>query len=169
MFYGGRLILIIFLLTKHAHVPFILLSSAHGGMKKVGHPSITFFWQTYQHKIKVQTSKWDIICRPKDQVGLGIKYLEVNNRCMLSKWLYRLSVEGGGVWIQLLCNNYLQSKTLAQVMARPNYSPFLEGLLRTKIAFFNMRKFFVGIEKTTRFWKVPGKRDTVSPTISTCL
>ena len=98
-------------------------------------------------------SKWDIICRPKDQGGLVIENLEVKNRCLLRKWLYKLSVETEGTWVQILRNKYLQSKTLAQVTVRPNDSPFWKGLMRTKVGFFHRTKFIIGNGNSTRFWE----------------
>ena len=89
----------------------------------------------------------DIICRSKDQCGLGIENLEVT----LSKWLYRLSVETEGTWVQMLRNKYLQSKTLAQVTIRLNDSPFWKGLMRAKAAFFHSTKFIVINGNSTRF------------------
>jgi hypothetical protein len=40
-------------------------------------------------------TKWNIICRPKDQGGLGIEVLDIKNRCLLSKWLFKLLNEQG--------------------------------------------------------------------------
>ena len=100
---------------------------------------------------KYRLSRWDIIYRPKDQNGLGIENLEVKNRCLLSKWLYRLSVETEGMWVQILRNKYLRTKTLAQATARPTDSPFWKGLMRIKITFFQRVKFIVGNGTKTRF------------------
>uniref|UniRef100_A0A452XXD7 Reverse transcriptase zinc-binding domain-containing protein n=1 Tax=Aegilops tauschii subsp. strangulata TaxID=200361 RepID=A0A452XXD7_AEGTS len=75
------------------------------------------------------------------------------NKFLMSKWMYRLSVENGGMWAQILRSKFLQSKTLAQVTARPNDSPFWKGLMRTKDLFFRRVKFFVGNGMTTRFWE----------------
>uniref|UniRef100_A0A453PKH5 Reverse transcriptase zinc-binding domain-containing protein n=1 Tax=Aegilops tauschii subsp. strangulata TaxID=200361 RepID=A0A453PKH5_AEGTS len=47
----------------------------------------------------------------------------------------------------------MQSKTLAQVTARPNDSPFWKGLMRTKDLFFRRTKFILGNGMTTRFWE----------------
>jgi hypothetical protein len=67
--------------------------------------------------------KWNIICRPKDQEGLEIEVLSIKNRCLFSKWLFKLlSVEG--VWQELLFNKYLGDKTLPQVQVKPADSPF---------------------------------------------
>lgn len=55
--------------------------------------------------------------------------------------------------VQILRNKYLHSKTLAQVTARPNDSPFWKGLMKMKITFFQLVKFLVGNGITTRFWE----------------
>ena len=44
-----------------------------------------FFWQSDQDKQKYRLTKWSIVCRPKDQGGLGIEVLEIKNKCLLSK------------------------------------------------------------------------------------
>uniref|UniRef100_A0A453IYQ4 Reverse transcriptase zinc-binding domain-containing protein n=1 Tax=Aegilops tauschii subsp. strangulata TaxID=200361 RepID=A0A453IYQ4_AEGTS len=75
------------------------------------------------------------------------------NRCLLSKWLYRLSTETEGMWVQILRNKYLHSKTFAQVNARPMDSPFRKGLMRRRVTFFQRVKFLVGNGTTTRFWE----------------
>lgn len=124
MSYGGRLVLINSVLTS---MPMFLLSFFEvpiGVRKRLDFYRSRFFWQCDENKTKYRLSKWDIICRAKDQGGLGIENLEVKNRCLLSKWLYRLSVETEGMWVQILRNKYLHSKTLAQVTVRPNDSPF---------------------------------------------
>ena len=153
MTYGGRLILINSVLTS---MPMFLLSFFEvpvGVRKRLDFYRSRFFWQGDENKTKYRLAKWDIICRPKDQGGLGIENLEDKNRCLLSKWLYRLSVEDGGMWSQILHNKYLHTKTLAQVTAKPNDSPFWKGLMKTKVAFFNRSKFIVGNGQSTRFWE----------------
>src|SRR3954467_1302953 len=124
MSYGGRLILINSVLTS---MPMFLLSFflvPVGVRKKLDFYRSRFFWQIDELKRKYRLAKWDIICRPKDQGGLGIENLEIKNICLLSKWLYRLETESEGIWAQILRNKYLQSKTLAQVTMIPTDSPF---------------------------------------------
>jgi hypothetical protein len=94
-----------------------------------------FFWQSDEAKRKYRLTRWNIICRPKDQGGLGIEVLELKNRCLLSKWLFKLLNEEG-VWQELLHNKYLSQKTLAEVQAKPTDSPFWKGLMRVKDDFF---------------------------------
>ena len=97
-------------------------------------------------------TKWNIICRPKDQGGLGIELLEIKNKCLLSKWLFKI-LHGDCVWHELLCNKYLNNKTLSQVEPNPTDSPFWKGLMTVKKEFFERGSFCVGNGLQTRFWE----------------
>lgn len=55
------------------------------------------------------------------------------------------------MWVQILRNKYLHTKTSAQVNARPSDSPFWKGLMKTKVTFFQRVKFLVGNGTSTRF------------------
>jgi hypothetical protein len=48
-------------------------------------------------KKKYRLSKWNMICRPKDQGGLGIEVLDIKNNCLLSKWLFKI-INEDGMW-----------------------------------------------------------------------
>jgi len=111
-----------------------------------------FFWQSDENKKKYQLTKWNIICRPKEQGGLGIEVLELKNKCLLSKWLYKL-LHGRGVWHDILHNKYLSNKTLSQVGAKPTDSPFWKSLMRVKDDFFKRGSFNIGDGLQTRFWE----------------
>ena len=111
-----------------------------------------FFWQSDQHKRKYHLTRWNIICRPKDQGGLGIELLEVKYKCLLSKWLFKLLNEQG-VWQELLTNKYLCGKTLAQVKSKPSDSPFWKGILKFQNDFFSNGYFIIGNGQCTRFWE----------------
>jgi hypothetical protein len=109
-----------------------------------------FFWQSDGQKKKYKLTKWNIVCRPKDQGGLGIEVLDIKNRCLLSKWLFKLlSVEG--VWQEMLSNKYLGSKNLSQVQVKPTDSPFWKGIMKVKDDFFQRGSFVVRDGMKTRF------------------
>ncbi|WVZ81603.1 hypothetical protein U9M48_028958 [Paspalum notatum var. saurae] len=90
-----------------------------------------FFWQNDQHKKKYHLMKWDQIRQPKEQGGLGIIDLEVQNKCLLSKWLFKLANEDG-IWQNLLRNKYLKSKPLGGGIKGPGVSHFWAGLMDVK-------------------------------------
>jgi hypothetical protein len=54
-------------------------------------------------------TKWDIICRSKDQEGLGVEVLELKNKFLLFKLLYKLLNEGG-MWQELLHKKFLSGQ-----------------------------------------------------------
>jgi hypothetical protein len=66
-----------------------------GVLKRLDFYRSRFLWQSDQHKRKYRLSKWNIICRPKDQGGLGIEVLDIKNKCLLSKQLFKLLNDEG--------------------------------------------------------------------------
>nr|XP_051221032.1 uncharacterized protein LOC127339195 [Lolium perenne] len=150
--YGDRLVLINSVLTS---LPMFMLSFLRipvGVRKRLDFYRSRFFWQSDENKKKYRLTKWNIVCRPKDQGGLGIEVLEIKNRCLLSKWLFKLLNEDG-VWQELLHNKYLAHKTLSQVEAKPTDSPFWKGLMEVKHEFFSRGSFKVGNGMAIRFWE----------------
>jgi hypothetical protein len=49
-------------------------------LKKLDYFRSRFFWQGDGNKKKYRLTKWSILCRPKDQGGLGILDLEIQNK-----------------------------------------------------------------------------------------
>ena len=63
--------------------------------------------------------------------GPGVIDLELQNKCLLRKWIVNL-LNNEGTWQSLLRNKYLSSKSLPQVQAKLNDSHFLRGLIKIK-------------------------------------
>jgi hypothetical protein len=150
--YGDRLILINSVLTS---LPMFMLSFFEipkGVRKRLDFFRSRFFWEKDSLKKKYRLTKWNIICRPKDQGGLGIEVLDIKNKCLLSKWLYKI-LHGEGLWHELIHNKYLHSKTLSHVEARDSDSPFWKGLMKVKDNFFRSGHFQVGNGRNTLFWE----------------
>jgi hypothetical protein len=83
--YRYCLLLINLVLTN---IPVFLLSSFEipkGVRKKIRFYMSHFFWQSDELKNKYNLIKWNIICRSKDQGGLGIEVLDIKNICLLRK------------------------------------------------------------------------------------
>ena len=120
--------------------------------KRLDYYRSRFFWQCDENKRKYRLTKWNIICRPKDQGGLGIEVLELKNKCLLSKWLSKL-LNDEGVWQELLHNKYLYDKSLSQVTAKPSDSPFWKGLMKVKDDLFQIGFFRLGDGRRIRFWE----------------
>jgi hypothetical protein len=83
---------------------------------------------------------------------LGVLNLDVHNKCLLSKWLFKL-LNGDGVWQQLLRSKYLRDKTLTQVQYMPGDSHFWAGLMKVKDEFLSMGRFHLGDGTQVCFWE----------------
>jgi hypothetical protein len=92
---GGRLILINSVLTNLVIFMLSFFEVPKGVLEKIDYYRSRFFWQGEGHRKKYRLAKWDIICQPKEQGGLGIKNIEIQNKCLLSKWLFKLFNEDG--------------------------------------------------------------------------
>jgi hypothetical protein len=82
--------------------------------------------------------------------GLGIVDLEVQNCCLLSKWIFKLLNEEG-LWQNVLKRKYLKNKTLSQVCKQAGDSQFWSGLMEVKDKFLSRGKFKINNDKQTRF------------------
>jgi hypothetical protein len=59
-------------------------------------------------------TNWSIICQPTDHGGLGIKNIDIQNRCLLSKWLFKI-INKDGVWKNFWRRKYVRNNTIARV------------------------------------------------------
>jgi hypothetical protein len=66
-----------------------------GVLHKQDYNRSRFFWQGDSEKKKYRLARWNVVCHPKVQGGLGIHDLEVKNTALLGKWLFNLLTEDG--------------------------------------------------------------------------
>jgi hypothetical protein len=59
----------------------------------------------------------------KDHGGLTVEVLEIKNKCIISKWLFKLLNEKG-VWEELLHNKYPSQKSLPKLQVNQRTHPF---------------------------------------------
>jgi hypothetical protein len=120
---GGRLVLINSILSS---LPMYMLSFFRipkGVLEKIDYYRSRFFWQCDEHKKKYRLARWSILRKPRSVGGLGILDLDLQNKCLLSKWLFKLMNEDGA-WQSILKRKYLQNKTLSQVQKKKGDSHF---------------------------------------------
>ena len=111
-----------------------------------------FFWQGDSEKRKYRLVKWSVVCRPKDQGGLGVHDLDVKNKALLGKWIFKLLTEEG-VWQTLLRRKYVSSQALSQIYWKPGDTHFWAGLMATKKYFFPFGSFLIKDGSQIRFWE----------------
>jgi hypothetical protein len=149
---GGRLVLINSVLSSLPMFMMSFFEVPKGVLQRIEFFRSRFFWQNDQHKKKYRLVKWSVVCQPKEQGGLGVTNLEIQNRCLLSKWLVKLCNEDG-LWQQVIRNKYLRNKTIGEVQKRATDSHFWKGLLNVKQQVLQLGKFKVQNGKQTRFWE----------------
>jgi hypothetical protein len=147
---GGRLVLINSVLTSLAIFMMSFFEVPKGVLEKIDYFRSRFFWQGDGHKKKYRLARWDVLCQPKELGGLGILNLEIQNKCLLSKWLYKLLNEEG-MWQSLLRRKYLANRTLSQAQRRASDSHFWSGLMKIKDLFMSKGTFQVKDGSQTRF------------------
>ena len=81
-----------------------------GTLKKFDFYRKRLLWQEEEENKKYLLVSWEKICRHVDQEGLGVMDLEVMNKCLLSKWLWKLETSDG-MWQELLRNKYIKNKS----------------------------------------------------------
>jgi hypothetical protein len=72
--------------------------------------------------------------------GLGIQNIDIQNHCLLSRWLFKL-INEEGVWQNLLRRKYVRDNTIAQVHRKQGDSHFWSGLMKVKDSFLNLSRF----------------------------
>jgi hypothetical protein len=101
---------------------------------------------------KYNLVKWEIVCMPQDQGGLGVADLRVMNFCLLCKWLWKLETTDG-LWQQMIRAKYLKNKPLSQRVSKPSDSHFWQGVLKTAGTFTRCSRRLVGNGLRTLFWE----------------
>ncbi|EOY07997.1 Uncharacterized protein TCM_022315 [Theobroma cacao] len=61
-----------------------------------------FLWCGSEKKQKIHYIEWSKVCNYKENGGLGIINMEVKNRALLNKWLWRYGSEMGSLWREVI-------------------------------------------------------------------
>ena len=65
-----------------------------------------FLWGGMNNDFKYHIVKWDKVCSPIDEGGLGIMNMRRFNQALLGKWLWRFAYEEGAWWRSVLVAKY---------------------------------------------------------------
>ncbi|GAU23240.1 hypothetical protein TSUD_172690 [Trifolium subterraneum] len=103
---GGRIVLINAVINS---IPIFFLSYLKMPVKvwrEVVRVQRNFLWGGLSKKRRINWVKWSDICKTKKDGGLGIKDLRLVNLSLLAKWRWKLLMEGGDVWKNVLVAKY---------------------------------------------------------------
>jgi hypothetical protein len=123
-----------------------------GVLERLDYYRSRFFWQCDEHKKKYRLARWSILHKPVSVGGMGIIDLDIQNKCLLSKWVIKL-LNDDGLWQQILMKKYLKGKTLSQVVKKAGDSHFWSGLMEVKDLMLMRGRFKVHDGTQARFWE----------------
>lgn len=132
---GGRLVLINLVLSSILILTMSFLSVPKGILKKLDYYIFRlFFGQSDEGKKKYRLARWKILCMPECLGGLGIFNLEIQNKCLMSKWVFKL-LNRNGLRQTMLKKNYLKNKAVTSQRTMW-WLPILDGTYGSKKIFF---------------------------------
>ena len=74
---------------------FTILASIASRLEKIMR---NFLWNSNENGNGLHWVNWNGVCRPKQQVGLGIRPLRVMNESLKTNWLGRFAKEDSAMW-----------------------------------------------------------------------
>ncbi|KAJ9555234.1 hypothetical protein OSB04_009848 [Centaurea solstitialis] len=95
---------------------------------------------------------WDVVCKPLEEGGLGIRRLGIWNRAIITKHLWDILNSRPTIWVQWVYLHYLQGKSIWSITAKSSWSWVFRKLLDLRPL---VRRFFfhrIGNGHTTNAW-----------------
>jgi mannosylglycoprotein endo-beta-mannosidase len=129
---------------------FLLADGTHAGFDK--HRN-RFFWEGQGNKKKYHMVKWEDICQPKCQGGLGAINSKFMNIALMAKWIWRILGDSDPslLWLRLLKAKYNVKELFS---SRPvACSPFWHSIHKIKHHFKKGVRFSLGAHSSISFWK----------------
>ncbi|RVW50024.1 Retrovirus-related Pol polyprotein from transposon RE1 [Vitis vinifera] len=105
---GGRITLI---KSTLASIPIYLLSLIRIPKvvaKRIEKIQRDFLWEGGSLEGKVHLINWQVVCSPKEEGGLGIRKIELLNKTLLGKWVWRYAYEKDNLWKKAIGVKYGQ-------------------------------------------------------------
>jgi len=70
-----------------------------------------FLWGWGAEGRKIAWVKWETLCKPRGEGGLGIKNIKLFNKAFLAKWKWRLGIDEKGLWKDVLVYIWILEKS----------------------------------------------------------
>jgi len=106
---AGRICLIKSVLTSTPLYYLSLFRAPVAVYKSITRIQRRFLWGWGKEKESISWVSWKVLCKPREEGGLGLRYIRMFNSALLAKWRWRLMVEEQGRWKDMLVSKYALS------------------------------------------------------------
>uniref|UniRef100_A0A2N9I206 Reverse transcriptase zinc-binding domain-containing protein n=1 Tax=Fagus sylvatica TaxID=28930 RepID=A0A2N9I206_FAGSY len=113
-----------------------------------------FLWGGMGDEFKHHLVKWDTVCTPKAEGGLGIRSLVLFNRALLGKWMWRFGLEEHHLWRRVLVAKFgIEAGGWRTKHSRgPHGCGLWKGIMSGWQEYFQHIEFVVGTGNRVQFW-----------------
>ncbi|CAN1301181.1 Putative ribonuclease H protein At1g65750 [Linum perenne] len=119
----------------------------------IDHKIRKFIWGSVEGARKIHNINWEMVCKPKNLGGLGLRNARDLNKAFLMKIVWGLINNLSELWAKVLITKYLKKSTGGYVLARKTgFSVVWRGIMKVWPQVNNALQWSVRDGKTTRFW-----------------
>ncbi|GKA41366.1 RNA-directed DNA polymerase, eukaryota, reverse transcriptase zinc-binding domain protein [Tanacetum coccineum] len=95
---------------------------------------------------------WKLVCRPKNEGGLGIKHLGEWNEVLMAKHLWNLACNKESLWVKWINVIRLKGRSIWEVDCNPNTSCGWKQILSLRNKMRTHVRYEIGNGESTYFW-----------------
>ena len=156
MSFAGRVCLIKSVINAISLFFLSFFKAPIGVCKEITKLQSKFLWGWGAEGRKIVWTSWENICKVKKDGGLGIRRIDLFNKTLLAKWLWRMETPETGLWKEVLESKY-GSRRLT------NSSRWWKDLTKVRTSdqgnnWFNSNLAWkVGSGEKIKFWEVIGQ------------
>ncbi|XP_061363867.1 uncharacterized protein LOC133307381 [Gastrolobium bilobum] len=112
-----------------------------------------FVWGSNMGRRKIHVTPWDVICRSKNDGGLGIRKLRLMNKACLMKIGHGILTHKNDLWVRVLKNKYkVGDGLIMNLPRRSGGSNLWIGLARVWPMVYEGSRIMVGNGNESSFW-----------------
>ncbi|GAU42698.1 hypothetical protein TSUD_43080 [Trifolium subterraneum] len=127
--------------------------------REVGKIQKKFLWSGLSNSTRISWVKWDDVCKPKKDGGLGVRDLRLTNTSLLAKWRWKLLQPESELWKDIVVAKYGAHAVGTSSLGEEHVSRIASSwwrnicLLDTNLRWFEQGVYKVlGNGNMTRFW-----------------
>lgn len=118
-------------------------------VQKIKHLILNFLWKSRNSKIP-----WEILCREKEEGGMGLRNLEELNRALYVKLIWKI-INEEGIWAKYMKRKYIGNKSFWEISERLDDSGVWKFILKNRQEARKCLSLNIIDGKTTSLWYDP--------------